>query len=67
MMLKKCTLTMRFSLYIYMWGGGGGGVSVRVVVLQADFNNSSVTSWWLFLLVEETGVTGENHRPAASY
>jgi hypothetical protein len=29
---------------------------VRVVVLNATFNNISLTSWWLVLLVEETGV-----------
>ena len=41
--------------------------SVRVVVFQATFNNSSVTSWRSVLLVEETGVHGENYRPAASH
>ena len=27
----------------------------------------SVVSWWSVLLVEETGVPGENHRPVASH
>jgi hypothetical protein len=40
---------------------------VRVMVSNAIFNNISVISWWLVLLVEETGVFGENHRPALSY
>jgi len=31
------------------------------------FNNISVISWQSVLLVEETGVPGENHRPAASH
>jgi hypothetical protein len=31
------------------------------------FNNISVISWLSVLLVEETGVPGENHRPAASH
>ena len=31
------------------------------------FNNISVVSWWSVLLVEETRVPGENHRPAASH
>jgi hypothetical protein len=35
---------------------------VRVMVSNAIFNNISVISWWLVLLVEETGVSGENHR-----
>jgi hypothetical protein len=31
------------------------------MVFNATFNNISVISWWLVLLVEETGVPGENH------
>ena len=34
------------------------------LVFNATFNNISVISWWLVLLVEETGVPGENHQPA---
>ena len=33
------------------------------MVLNATFNNISVISWRSVLLVEETGVQGENHRP----
>jgi hypothetical protein len=40
---------------------------VRVMVFNATFNNISVISWQSVLLVEETGVPGENHRPVASY
>ena len=40
---------------------------VRVMVFNTTFNNISVISWWTVLLVEETGVPGENHRPAASH
>jgi hypothetical protein len=36
-------------------------------ILSYTFNNIIVTSWRLVLLVEETGVPGENHRPAASH
>jgi hypothetical protein len=36
------------------------------MVLNATFNNISVISWWSDLLVEETGVTRENHRIVAS-
>ena len=36
----------------------------RIMVFNAMFNNISAISWWSDLLVEETGVTGENHRPA---
>jgi hypothetical protein len=38
-----------------------------VMVFNATFNNISVISRRSVLLVEETGVTGENHRPAASH
>jgi hypothetical protein len=37
------------------------------MVLNANFNNISAISWWSVLLVEETGVPGENHRPVASH
>jgi hypothetical protein len=34
---------------------------------NATFNNISVISWLLDLLVEQTGVPEENHRTAASH
>ena len=37
------------------------------MVFNATFNNIPVISWWSVLLVEETGVAGENHRPVASH
>ena len=37
------------------------------MVFNATFNNITAISWQSVLLVEETGVTGENHRPAASH
>ena len=37
------------------------------MVFNATFNNISVISWRSVLLVEETGVPGENHRPATSH
>ena len=37
------------------------------MVFNATFNNISVVSWWSVLLVEEIGVHGENHRPAANH
>ena len=37
------------------------------MVFNATFNNISVMSWWSVLLIEETGVPGENHRPIASH
>ena len=35
--------------------------------LNVTFNNISVISWLLVLLVEEAAVPGENHRPVASH
>ena len=40
---------------------------VRALVFNVTFNNILVISWWSVLLVEETGVPEENHRPAASH
>jgi hypothetical protein len=37
------------------------------MVFNATFNNVLVISWQSVLLVEETGVPGENHQPAASH
>jgi hypothetical protein len=37
------------------------------MVFNATLNNISVISWWSVLLVEETGVPGEIHRPATSH
>ena len=36
------------------------------MVINATFNNISVISWRTVLLVEETGVPGENHRRVTS-
>jgi len=40
---------------------------VWFMVFIATFNNISVISWWSVLLVEETGVPGENNRLVASH
>ena len=37
------------------------------MVVNATFNNISVISWRSILLVDETGVSGENHRSVASH
>ena len=44
-----------------------GHERTRVLVFNTTFNNISVISWRSVLLVEETGVPGENHRPVASH
>jgi hypothetical protein len=40
---------------------------VGFIVFNATFNNISVISWQLVLLVEETRVPGEKHLPTASH
>jgi hypothetical protein len=40
---------------------------VCLMVFNATFNNISVIWWRSVLLVEETAVPGENHRPVASH
>jgi len=42
------------------------GVRVKVTIFNATFSNISAMPWWSVLLVEETRVPGENHRPVAS-
>jgi hypothetical protein len=39
----------------------------RFIVLNATFDNISIILWRSVLLVEETGVPGENHQPVASH
>jgi hypothetical protein len=38
-----------------------------LMVFNATFNKISVTSWQSVLLVEETGGSGEKHRPVTSH
>jgi hypothetical protein len=37
------------------------------MVFKTTFNNILVISWWSVLLVEETGVLREHHRPVTSH
>lgn len=41
--------------------------SVKVMVFNASFFNISAISWWPILLVEETGIQEENHRPVSNH
>jgi len=42
-------------------------IGFRVMVFNATFNNISAITWQSVLLVRETGVSVENHQPAASH
>jgi hypothetical protein len=54
-------VTDKYFLNISMYG------LVWFMVLNTTFNNISVISWWSVLLVEETGISVENHRPVTSH
>ena len=43
------------------------GLVLGFMMFNATFNNISVISWRSVLLVEETGIPGENYSPAASH
>ena len=49
-----------------IWKTPSGECFVFVMVFYATFSKISVILWQSVLLVEETGLPGENHRPAAS-
>ena len=66
---KKIELCLLFTVIgvIYCVGVGFHLWLVWLMVLNATFNNISVISWRSVILVEETGVPGENHRPVVSH
>jgi len=43
------------------------GEVVWIMVFNATFNNISIISWRSVLLVGESGLLGENHRPDKPY
>ena len=52
---------MRTNILNELTTGDGVCVNVRVILFDATFNNISVILWWSVLLVDEIGVSGENH------
>jgi hypothetical protein len=56
---KSCTQVNRTNLCWFFLGGG--------MAFNTTFNNISVISCQPVLLLEESGVPGENHRPATSH
>jgi hypothetical protein len=60
-MFANITYDLRFTnLMLIDWFGW-------FMVFNTTFNNISVISWLSVLLMEETGVPGENHRPVESH
>jgi hypothetical protein len=66
---KKIELCLLFTVIgvIYCVGVGFHLWLVWLMVFNATFNNISVISWRSVILVEETGVPGENYRPVVSH
>ena len=67
--LKKLHFIKILPLYIGMQDFNENAQKKKIVwfmVFNATLNNISVILWWSVLLVEETGVPGENHRPVPS-
>jgi hypothetical protein len=62
----SCSLSMGYVCEINQ-GNHLNFIDLRVMVFNATFNNISVISWRSVLLVEETGVPGENHWPVTSH
>jgi hypothetical protein len=59
---------MIYSLKIVFTAGNINGLEwLWFMVFNATFNNISAISRWSVLLVEETKVLGENHRPVANH
>ena len=52
-----------------MYDSSDGGYNQNlneVLVFSATYSNISAISWRTVLVVDESGVPGENHRPGAS-
>jgi hypothetical protein len=56
-----------YCLFIYLFNSSQTQFRVMIVVYNAILNTISVILWRSVLLVEETGIPGENHRPAISH
>jgi hypothetical protein len=54
-----------FNIHLFKFPLSKNKGLVGFMMLNATFSNISVISWRPVLLVEETGVTGENQRPVA--
>jgi hypothetical protein len=64
---KDCDYNKRLELALNDLHSAWGYIIVRVMVFNVTFNNMLGSSWQSVLLVEETGVTGENHQPTTRH
>jgi hypothetical protein len=65
--IDTSTVFVFYCRYLYIPLRLLGCLFVYLMLFIGSFNNISVISWRSVLLVEETGVPGENHRPVASH
>jgi hypothetical protein len=66
MQLMLITTKIDLNVIVTLWVNGQW-IGFGLMVFNATFNDISAISWRSVLLVEETGVPGENHRPAANH
>ena len=63
-----CVLVVIISEILHTWRSiKNESIWFTAIVFNTTFNDISVISWRSVLLVEESGVPGENHLPAASH
>jgi hypothetical protein len=67
MTMKKIHASFVIANFLSLRRMNNANDGVGVMVFNATFNNISVISWHRILLVEETGLPRENHRPVASH
>ena len=54
------------TLFVHLALNNNHMLRLELWCFNTSFNNISATLWQSVLLVEETGVPGENHRPVAN-
>ena len=57
--IRSIDILAKFVAYIFLNDG--------LMVFNATFSNISVILWWSVLLVEQSGVPEETHRPVVSH
>ena len=66
-MYGRWLLHKELKKFHYIKAKGGKNFGFGIMVFNVTFNNISVILWQSVLLVEETGVPGEKHRPVANH
>jgi hypothetical protein len=64
---KVVKINYKFTNFIHINTFSISTIAYKGLWCLTVFINISVISWWSVLLVEETGVSGENHRPVVCH